>query len=102
MHVRTPGKGGIYQIMYYALYLCSEESCILVFDITSVLAMPSTSVHLKLVTISGGGVNHQEREVTLTLKHGVEAKNYDDVSTFPTYLARTIMASVGAIIIFRI
>ena len=23
---------------------------------------------------------HDEREVSLTLKHGVEAKNYDDVS----------------------
>ena len=31
--------------------------------------------------VLGGGVNRQEREVTLTLKHGVEAKNYDDVST---------------------
>ena len=27
----------------------------------------------------GGGINKQEREITLTLKHGVEAKNYDDV-----------------------
>ena len=41
--------------------------------------------------ISGGGVNRQEREVTLTLKHGVEAKNYDDVSMLcHSYLARNI------------
>ena len=36
--------------------------------------------------ISGGGVNRQEREVALTLKHGVEAKNYDDVSACPCSL----------------
>ena len=31
---------------------------------------------------TGGGINKQEREVTVTLKHGVEAKNYDDVRLF--------------------
>ena len=41
----------------------------------SILYGPTVSFFL------GGGVNRQEREVTLTLKHGVEAKNYDDVST---------------------
>ena len=29
----------------------------------------------------GQGGHGAQREVTLTLKHGVEAKNYDDVST---------------------
>ena len=45
---------------------------------------------IEVAYISGGGVNRQEREVTLTLKHGVEAKNYDDVSTDPSYLTGTI------------
>ena len=42
--------------------------------------------YVKFCLILGGGVNRQEREVTLTLKHGVEAKNYDDVC----YMARNI------------
>ena len=44
-----------------------------------------------LFSCLGGGVSRQEREVTLTLKHGVEAKNYDDVS-----------AVVGVILAYKI
>lgn len=36
---------------------------------------------LFLVSCIGQGGHGVQREVTLTLKHGVEAKNYDDVSS---------------------
>lgn len=37
-------------------------------------------MYLYIILFSvGGGINRQEREITLTLKHGVEAKNYEDV-----------------------
>ena len=43
----------------------------------------------------GGGINNQEREVTLTLKHGVEAKNYDDVRYMYIHLTLSIYMYTG-------
>ena len=53
------------------------------FSVPTLFIVPGFEVlsFLPVVFCPGQGGHGAQREVTLTLKHGVEAKNYDDVST---------------------